>query len=310
MCGIICTIPGNLDLTISILEILEEYVGGRNAFRLLGNMGGSGTGLMRLLDHRLSRIRSNSFARDAFEKAQDAGWRGEEILIGHTRFSDIIVPVEERFVHPYSDCNNSIYVVHNGAVNDYEQRYSLLSKQGHQFKTVNQGGIVDSEVLPHLLEDELKKKGVGIENVIGAGRNILERLGKATYEEGLGIFLSLIEGLNAVLVVHHIHSWGNTLKFWIRHDVNHDVLAISTYNVFPQRQIVLEPPPYGGANLEEMNNRLDNLMRTQGFDEIGYAKRGVVFAVTPKHTVVSLYREKLKEERINECDLIASSIKL
>lgn len=310
MCGIICTIPGNLDLTISILEILEEYVGGRNAFRLLGNMGGSGTGLMRILDHRLSRIRSNSFARKIFEKTQDAGWRGGEILVGHTRFSDIIMPVEERFVHPYSDCRNLFYVVHNGAVNNHKQYHGRLSKQGHQFKTESEGRIVDSEIIPHLLEDEMKEKEVGIENVLDAGKNILGKLGKASDKEGLGIFVSLIEGLNAALVVHHIHSWGNTLKFWMGRDMDRDTLAISTYNVLPYRQIFLEPPPYGGVNLEEMNDKLDNLMSTKGFDEIGYTKRGVVFAVTSKHTIVSPYRRKLKEERINESDLIASSIKL
>ncbi|MFX0096192.1 MAG: hypothetical protein ACFE7E_00360 [Candidatus Hodarchaeota archaeon] len=306
MCGIVCTIPGDLDLTISMLEILEEYVGGRNAFRLFSSKGGSGTGLMRLSNDKLSRIRSNSFAREISAKAQDAGWCGGEILVGHTRFSDIIIPVEERFVHPYSDCRNSFYVVHNGAVNNHELYYDQLKMQGHQFRTENKGIIVDSEVIPHLLEDELKQKEIGIESLLGAGRTILGKLGKTSVEEGLGMFVVLLDGLNIALIVHHIHSWGNTLKFW----TNDDITVVSTYNVLPYRRIVLEPPPYGGVNLEEMNKRIDNIIKNQGFDEIGYTKRGVVFAITSKATIVSLCGEKLKEERIDETNLLASSIRL
>ena len=288
-----------------MLEILEEYVGGRNAFRFFGNMGGSGTGLMGLSNSKLSSIRSNSFASDISAKAKDAGWVDGEILVGHTRFSDIIMPIEKRFVHPYSDCRNLFYVVHNGAISKYEEYYARLSLQGHQFRTRNQERIVDSEVLPHLLEDELKEKEIGIKSVLRGGKNILNELGRINVEEGLGIFVTLIEGLNAALIVHHIHSWGNTLKFWM----SRNTLVVSTYNVLPYKQIVLEPPPYGGTDLEEMNERIDNLMKIRGFDEIGYAKRKVVFAITPQATIISLHQEKPREERVEESNLIASSIK-
>ncbi|MFX1362114.1 MAG: hypothetical protein ACFE7A_01510 [Promethearchaeota archaeon] len=306
MCGIVCTFPGDLNLTVSMLEILEEYVGGRNAFRFFGSMGGSGTGLMALSNGKLSCVRSNSFAGDVSRKAKNVGWRGGEILVGHTRFSDIIMPIENRFVHPYSDCRNLFFVVHNGAISKYEEYYGKLLSEGHEFKTEDQGRIVDSEVIPHLLEDRLRDKEIGIESVLTTGKSILKELGRIDIEEGLGIFVALIEGLNAALIVNHIHSWGNTLKFWW----NRDTLVISTYNVLPHRQIILEPPPYGGTDLQEMNERIDDLMRNRGFDEVGYAKRKVVFVVTSEAKIISLYQEKPKEERIDESNLIASSIKL
>ncbi|ABR56616.1 glucosamine--fructose-6-phosphate aminotransferase, isomerizing [Methanococcus aeolicus Nankai-3] len=54
--------------------------------------------------------------------------------------------------HPHTDCNNNLCVVHNGIISNYAELKTILMDKGHKFKSET-----DTEIIPHLIEEELKK---------------------------------------------------------------------------------------------------------------------------------------------------------
>lgn len=84
--------------------------------------------------------------------------------------------VTEKNAHPHSDCTKNIAVVHNGIIENYTDLKDDLIKKGHLFLSET-----DTEVLPHLIEEELKKTGSTFENAV---RLSLQKI-KGTY--GIGV---------------------------------------------------------------------------------------------------------------------------
>lgn len=73
--------------------------------------------------------------------------------IGHTRWATH-GGVTEKNAHPHMDCTKSIAVVHNGIVENFQELKAELIKKGHKFVSET-----DSEVIPHLVEENLKHEG-------------------------------------------------------------------------------------------------------------------------------------------------------
>ena len=71
--------------------------------------------------------------------------------IGHTRWATH-GGVTVTNAHPHLDCSNRLAIVHNGIVENYQQLKQLLTTKGHVFKSQT-----DTEVIAHLLEENLKK---------------------------------------------------------------------------------------------------------------------------------------------------------
>ena len=71
-------------------------------------------------------------------------------FIMHTRWATHGEPSEAN-AHPHCDCNNNIYVVHNGIIENYKELKELLIAKGHKFSS-----DTDTEVIAHLIEHYYK----------------------------------------------------------------------------------------------------------------------------------------------------------
>lgn len=87
--------------------------------------------------------------------------------IGHNRWATHGKPSISN-AHPHLDCGGDIAVVHNGTILNYESLKENLKKQGHNFKS-----DTDTEVVPHLIEENMKK-GLSLEDAIVESASLLE----------------------------------------------------------------------------------------------------------------------------------------
>lgn len=102
-------------------------------------------------------------------EALDNEVRGQKIFtdahiaIGHTRWATHGSPTQLN-AHPHFNTDKSIYVVHNGIIENYQQLKAKLKKAGYTFVSET-----DTEVIPHLIDFHLNRI---------RGRNISATAGK------------------------------------------------------------------------------------------------------------------------------------
>lgn len=80
--------------------------------------------------------------------------------IAHLRWATHGEPTEQN-AHPHQDCSQSVSVVHNGIIENFRDLRSELLARGHTFSS-----DTDTEVIPHLIEEELKAGASFEESVI------------------------------------------------------------------------------------------------------------------------------------------------
>jgi glucosamine--fructose-6-phosphate aminotransferase (isomerizing) len=73
------------------------------------------------------------------------------LVIGHTRWATHGSPTIEN-AHPHSNSDQSIFVVHNGIIENYAELRKKLKKEGYEF--ISQ---TDTEVIPHLIDYYFKQ---------------------------------------------------------------------------------------------------------------------------------------------------------
>ncbi|MCL4369340.1 MAG: glutamine--fructose-6-phosphate transaminase (isomerizing) [Chloroflexi bacterium] len=84
------------------------------------------------------------------KELSDSGPEGT-VGIGHTRWATHGRPSTEN-AHPHTDCTGRLCVVHNGIIENFATLRRGLLERGHQFYSET-----DTEVLAHLIEDELSR---------------------------------------------------------------------------------------------------------------------------------------------------------
>jgi glucosamine--fructose-6-phosphate aminotransferase (isomerizing) len=138
MCGIIgyC---GNKPAVPVVLEALKR----------LEYRGYDSAGVASLDDGKLLIRKDVGKVEEVIQKHDLASLPGN-IAIGHTRWATHGA-VTQLNAHPHSDCSGRVAVVHNGIIENNQQLRQELTKMGHKFSSET-----DTEVIPHLLEDELK----------------------------------------------------------------------------------------------------------------------------------------------------------
>jgi len=154
MCGIIgyCGQKPAVPIALEALKCLEYR-------------GYDSAGIASLYDGKLLIRKDAGKIDEVIQKQNLAGLPGI-VAIGHTRWATH-GGVTQFNAHPHSDCGGRVAVVHNGIIENNQQLRQELTKIGHKFTSET-----DTEIIPHLIEDELKN-GCSLEQAV---LNIAPRL--------------------------------------------------------------------------------------------------------------------------------------
>ena len=140
MCGIIGYIGKN--------EALPVLVAG---LKTLEYRGYDSAGIAILCDNAVKLKRSVGQVENLEKILNPAEFLGH-LGIAHTRWATHGIPSEAN-AHPHHDCQQRIFIVHNGIIENYKELKEYLSVKGHVFTSET-----DTEVAAHLIEDFLKKE--------------------------------------------------------------------------------------------------------------------------------------------------------
>ncbi len=133
------------------------YVGPRDAspilldgLRRLEYRGYDSAGIAVLTPGGKIEIRKNEGKLKKLMDALDGNAPQGHLGLGHTRWATHGAPNDTN-AHPHTDCTGRIAVVHNGIIENFAELRDELRARGHAFAT-----DTDTEVLAHLIEEELK----------------------------------------------------------------------------------------------------------------------------------------------------------
>lgn len=149
MCGIFGYIGNKTNASQIVLEGLK----------LLEYRGYDSWGIAAKTKEKKLKIKNKFIVEKHVGKIGDAALNfqlstfNSQLAIGHTRWATH-GGVAVKNAHPHLDCTKTISVVHNGIVENFEEIKKGLIKKGHKFIS-----DTDTEVIPHLIEEYLKREG-------------------------------------------------------------------------------------------------------------------------------------------------------
>lgn len=135
MCGIVACVGKRLALPILVegLKRLEYRGYDSSGVAILQNSG--------------SFLLKSAGKVGALEAKLPADPGNGNVGIAHTRWATHGKPTEAN-AHPHTDCKNSLFVVHNGIIENFGKLKEDLGENGHIFRSET-----DTEVLAHLIEE-------------------------------------------------------------------------------------------------------------------------------------------------------------
>jgi glucosamine--fructose-6-phosphate aminotransferase (isomerizing) len=144
MCGIIGYL-GDREATPILMDSLKrlEYRGYDSAG--VAVLEGANAGSAR----QTSVTKSEAKVDTLIEKLK-ANMPSGKLGIGHTRWATHGKPTYIN-AHPHTDCTGTIFVVHNGIIENFAELKAELQAAGHEFTS-----DTDTEVVPHLIEANYK----------------------------------------------------------------------------------------------------------------------------------------------------------
>ena len=112
-------------------------------------------------------VRKNTGGVEDFFRDENILSTESKIGIAHTRWATHGTVTRDN-THPFTSCDRSFAVVHNGIISNYRFLRDGLTGEGHMFRSET-----DTEVIPHLLE-KYYKKHKNVETALVKTLNILE----------------------------------------------------------------------------------------------------------------------------------------
>jgi len=185
LCGI-CGYVGNgqaAPVLREMLRVMERH-----------RLGFESAGIATVCDGKIVLRKGCGSVEEVFPLSGDwSGFLRGGVGVGHVRYPSQIMSSlvgEDRFAHPFLSCDGGIALVHNGAVNDYREIWGELG--GHVFSSFDErlGMVNDSEVIVHLLEDDVvESRG----DVVEAVRETYKRLVRNPLNQLLFAFVCVAE---------------------------------------------------------------------------------------------------------------------
>lgn len=129
------------------------------ALKRLEYRGYDSVGIVTVEEHKLY-LKKDQGQIDDVHKIHNLDDMPGKSGIGHTRWATHGAPLQVN-AHPHLDCSERIAVVHNGIIENFADLKTELENRGHIFKS-----RTDTEVIPHLIEENLKNSPINIENAI------------------------------------------------------------------------------------------------------------------------------------------------
>jgi len=131
------------------------YIGSKNCIPILINglkrleyRGYDSAGISVLLPDAL--LIKNKGKVSLLEEKMEGMAISSNIGIGHTRWATHGIPNEIN-AHPHHNTEKTLFVIHNGIIENYRSIRTMLQKRGYKFLSET-----DSEVLPHLIDSFVK----------------------------------------------------------------------------------------------------------------------------------------------------------
>jgi glutamine---fructose-6-phosphate transaminase (isomerizing) len=121
-----------------------------SSLKRLEYRGYDSVGIATLTDGKIE-IKKDQGKIDEVHKIVNLDDMPGQIGIGHTRWATHGAPLKVNS-HPHTDCTGEIVVVHNGIIENFLELKSELQNLDHEFVSKT-----DTEVMPHLIEETLKR---------------------------------------------------------------------------------------------------------------------------------------------------------